>query len=155
MAPYLKYCVTEDRSWRNGYDTGLVWAHEGRPGGPFVSGDQFGDRAWNAYCNRTRKNKQAWMEGFDVGLETKESINILRRFGYFPETNWWKGLTTRTGTWFSSPYGGSGMVDERVIWLTDNVVGKWLVRNNHHDDGLFMLYFSNEDDYLLYRLTWV
>jgi hypothetical protein len=71
-----KTCIEVSDAYRRGYSTGLNWTDNYRPGGPWVPS--------LPVCNVKEKHRaiirdaiaerEAWLQGFDVGLQEAKSL---------------------------------------------------------------------------------
>jgi hypothetical protein len=86
-APFRKYTLTDSEVEQDGYETGLNWTNNYRPGGPWVPGyDVRRDHPdWVAYAMTCERHNRLWLQGFDRGR--------ARRF--FLEGSWAAGMSRR------------------------------------------------------------
>ena len=62
--------ATEQESFDEGYQIGLNWTDNYRPGGPFVHSEHH-TRNCKEQARQSNINNAAWLRGFDQGLKDK------------------------------------------------------------------------------------
>ena len=61
-------------SYNTGYQTGLHWKDNYRPGGPWVCRPRpYDDETKLETCRKSQEDHDDWMQGFDDGLEAQRT----------------------------------------------------------------------------------
>jgi len=58
--------------YQEGFDTGVTWEENYRPGGPY----RCTDVRWPGSVARDKADSEAWFRGFDDGLERKKNLEV-------------------------------------------------------------------------------
>lgn len=75
MAIEKKYSAiaTLKESYDQGFQIGLTWDRDWRPGGPFVlRRDARKDPEWIALCKKSEANNKEFLRGFDDGIVERD-----------------------------------------------------------------------------------